>query len=71
MPRGIWRDPGSFFLSKTLNSVSKEEAAALEEGLLGGRAAIAGSTFLRSRGRHEHILTAGFRRGKGHEKFES
>lgn len=29
------------------------------------------SAFLCERGRHQHILTAGFRRGKGHEKFES
>lgn len=29
------------------------------------------SAFLCARGRHEHILTAAFRGGKGHEKFES
>lgn len=58
-------------LGKILHSTSKQEAAALEKGLVGGRAAIAGSAFLCARGRHEHILTAGFRRGKGHEKFES
>ena len=67
----VQRDPGSFSLGKTLDATSKQVAAALEKGLLGGRAAIAGSAFLCARGRHEHILTAGFRRGKGHEKFES
>lgn len=67
----VRRDIGSFSLGKTLDSASKQEAAALEKVLLGGRAAIAGSAFLCARGRHEHILTAGFRRGKGHEKFES
>lgn len=66
----VRRDIGSFSLGKTLDSASKQEAAALKV-LLGGRAAIAGSAFLCARGRHEHILTAGFRRGKGHEKFES
>lgn len=67
----VRRDPSSFSLGKTLDSASKQEAVALEKRLLGGRAAIAGSAFLCARGRHEHILTAGFRRGKGHEKFES
>lgn len=39
--------------------------------LLGGSAATPGSALLCARGRHEHVPTAGVRRGKGHEEPES
>lgn len=79
-PKGNWSKEGCPIAmcwwwcvegSRQLELHKQREAVDLEKGLLRGQAATAGSAFLCARGRHEHILTAGFRRGKGHEKFES
>lgn len=60
----------SFSPGRALDSTSKGGSSFGGE-FAGGQAATAGSAFLCARGRHEHILTAGVRREKGDEKFES